>query len=143
MHVALPPTPISRISPSAVPPALLQHRGSLHVHILLWQDEEHAARTAADITATRCKYKPDPDFPDKWVPDVPRTYVDTEKGPKPTNVLADMNIAERAFRLVERKQIHTCRETANGCCRDKKPCRYGFPFQPNLEGVRFDVTSNR
>ncbi len=83
------------------------------------------------------------DFPDKWVPDVPRTYVDTEKGPKPTNVLADMNIAERAFRLVERKQIHTCMETANSCCRDKKPCRYRFPFQPNLEGVRFDVTSSR
>ncbi len=124
----------------------VQCRGSLHAHILLWVEPEDAERVASEITATRCRYKRDEED-QAWVDDVPRTPRSDGTGGH-TDVLTEMNPAERLLRLVDRKQLHKCRKCANGCRRDPTradggPCRYGFPFEPNHTGTVFDTDSNR
>jgi hypothetical protein len=110
------------------PPASPQHRGSLHAHILLWVDPADAAKVAQEITATRCNYAPDNDTPGPagcpWHDDVHLSG---------TNDLQQMTTEERLHRLVQRKQIHTCRAGPLGCCRGDRPCRYGFLFPSNLD----------
>jgi hypothetical protein len=124
--------------PPPPPPASPQHRGSLHAHILLWVDPADAAKVAQEITATRCNYAPDHDAPGPagcpWRDDVHLSG---------TNDLQQMTTEERLHRLVQRKQIHTCRAGPLGCCRGDRPCRYGFPFPPNLDGTYLEAKSGR
>jgi hypothetical protein len=105
---------------------------------------------AAETTATRCKYKRDDSQQDgKWVDDVPCTLSSKGDGTF-TDVLSEMNTAERPLMQVDRKQLHKCRRGPNGFRRDESrtdggPCRYGFPFNPHGhdDGTSFDIDSNR
>ena len=55
-----------------------------------------------------------------------------------------MGDAERLYRLVKRKNIHTCRSGDHGCKRDNHPqCRYGFPAAPNHKGTHLDPATQR
>jgi hypothetical protein len=112
----------------------MQHRGSLHAHILLWVDDADLARVTAEITATRCKYKNvgTPDAPN-YVPDLPQAA--EEQG--------SMSAALHLLLLVDRKQIHRCRDSVHGCRHNRHDCRYGFPFSPNHAGTTFDDATNR
>lgn len=108
--------------------SLLQHRGSLHAHILLWVHPEDMPRVKQEITATRCKYK------EVQAADGAITH---------TPDLPDDPVADRLYMLVERKQMHKCRDTKGGCKHERHDCRYGFPFAPNLQGTVFDERSKR
>ncbi len=109
--------------------SVLQHRGALHAHILLWLDAQSLQDVQKQITATRCKYKPVTldDGSTDYVPDLPSG--DCE--------------ARRLFQLVERKQIHYCRTDSHGCKHNSHVCKYGFPFAANREGLTFEESSNR
>ena len=115
-------------------PMPLQHRGSLHAHILLWVDAADAERVASEITATRCKYKNISDDPENpiYVPDLPVAVPG-----------APACSAAELFDLVEAKQIHKCRDSVHGCKHNRAQCAYGFPFAVNHNGTTFDEASNR
>ena len=116
----------------------LQHRGSLHAHILIWTSAEDAERVKSEISATLCKYKTEEASSGvRYVPDVDLC------GSKD---LRDMSPAERLYMLVREKQTHVCRIGENGCKHGKaegERCRYGFPCAPNREGTIFDQATQR
>jgi hypothetical protein len=111
---------------------LLQHRGSLHVHALLWVDPEDRDLVASEITATRGRYKK---VGDTWEDDVPGSA---------SQPWEEMCTARRLFEIVNRKQVHRCKAGGHGCQeRPGAPCRYGFPFAANLDGLQLDPVTNR
>lgn len=116
----------------------MQHRGSLHAHLLLWVSGEDAERVKSEITATLCKFKADEAAEGlKYVPDVQLSGA---------TALKDMSTAERLYTLVREKQTHRCRDGVHGCSHGKQAnerCRYGFPFPPNKEGTVFDQATQR
>lgn len=86
----------------------------------------------------RCRYKrqPSADDDDAWQPDLPEEVPGQPFAAQPT--------ALRLFKLVERKQIHECRD--GGCRHNRRAsqqCRMGFPFPTNHEGTKFDPATNR
>lgn len=109
--------------------ALLQHRGSLHAHILLWIHPDDLPQVSQEITASRCRYKwaAATDGTETWLPDVPE----------------DDATAHDLYRTVLRKQMHTCRSTPGGCKHHRLECRYGFPCAANRDGTKFDAATNR
>ena len=102
----------------------VQHRGSLHVHILLWVDQADVARVADEIIAY-----------------VPAIYnADTKAFVPPNPSTHPMEHA--LFNIVTRKHMHKCTPwagKANGCRDDKGRCKMLFPVavSPTM-GTTFD-----
>ena len=91
----------------------VQHRGSLHVHVLLWTHPEDIARVANEIIA----YVPAAQDPrtGKFIPPDP----------------AVNPLEHRLFNIVVRKQMHRCTDwkgRAAGCRDDKGRCKMLFPM---------------
>jgi hypothetical protein len=105
----------------------MQHRGSLHAHILLWVDPADLPRVSQEITATKCRYQSVPG-------------ADGSAVHKPHLDPAD-NTANKLFELVDAKQMHTCRSSKGGCCYERHDCQYGFPFKANHAGTVFGEDS--
>ncbi len=72
---------------------------------------------------------------DTWEDDVPGSA---------SQPWEEMCTARRLFEIVNRKQVHRCKAGGHGCQdRPGAPCRYGFPFAANLDGLRLDPVTNR
>jgi hypothetical protein len=101
-------------------------------------DAVDVERVTSEISATLCKYAPDPHAPDPtcpYKPDVPDSA---------TNDPTKMTEAELAYRMAKRKQMHVCRHGDHGCVhKDTHKCRYGFPFEPNHDGTHLDAKTQR
>ena len=99
----------------------VQHRGSLHAHIVIWITAEDVAQAAAEISGC-----------------IPAVFDDAKQ-----EFIAPTDPKQLAlFNLVTKKQMHTCIEGM--CLGDNHRCKYGFPHavQPNRAPV-FQATSNR
>ena len=99
----------------------VQHRGSLHAHIVIWIGPVDVPRVASEISAC-----------------VPAVFDEASQDfivPTDPQRLA-------LFNLVTKKQMHTCIE--NMCLGDNHRCKYGFPHatQP-CQAPIFQHTNNR
>jgi hypothetical protein len=105
-----------------------QHRGSLHAHILLWVHHDDIDSVAMEITAA---------LPGPYLPSLEN---ETEFV---RFAVAPGGIEDQICSLVKRKQMHKCDHTINGCRARGKPCKYMFPFAPNLNGTVFEPKHGR
>ena len=99
----------------------VQHRGSLHAHIVIWIEAVDVPQAASEISAC-----------------IPAVFDEASQefiAPSDPQRLA-------LFNLVTKKQMHTCIE--NMCLGDNHRCKYGFPHavQPSHAPV-FQPTNNR
>lgn len=99
----------------------VQHRGSLHAHIVIWIQRTDVPRAASDISAC--------------IPAVFDEVAQEFIAPTDPQRLA-------LFNLVTKKHMHTCID--NMCLGDNHRCKYGFPHavQPCHAPV-FQPTNNR
>ena len=94
----------------------VQHRGSLHVHTLLWLHEDDIDRVADEIIA--------------YVPaafdDATQSFIPPDQATQPLEYLL--------YKIVCRKHMHKCTQwagKAEGCRDDKGRCKMLFPFSPS------------
>jgi hypothetical protein len=85
----------------------VHHRLSLHAHIIFWLHPEDLASISNDIMAY-----------------IPAVYDEATK----TFTEPSDSMEQRLFKLVVRKQVHSCRKR---CYTNVKGCKYGFPFSVN------------
>lgn len=99
----------------------VQHRGSLHAHIILWCDHSTVDATSAEISAS-----------------VPAAWVEaSHQFMEPSDPLLS-----RLFHLVMEKQRHACRD--DGCRAGHPSCKYGFPYDTQQQHAPvFDSVHNR
>ncbi len=91
----------------------VQHRGSLHVHVLLWIHEDDIERVANEIIAY---------VPAIWNPTA-EAFVPPSPGSDP--------LRYKLYKIIMRKHMHKCTPwagKADGCRDDKGRCKMLFPF---------------
>ena len=102
----------------------VQHRGSLHVHILLWVHPDDVARVADEIMAY-----------------VPACYNTANQSFVPPD-MESQPLEHQLYKIVLRKHMHKCttwKGKADGCRDEHGKCKMLFPFSVSSTlGTTFD-----
>lgn len=99
-----------------------QDRGSPHVHIILWIDPTHEDILTQEIIA----------------------YVPAEFDPCSNEYVRPSNVAaQKLYDIVIRKQMHRCHVHGRGCRKSGGNCQKGFPYPPNNDGSKLDISTNK